>query len=327
MPKQISVVIPVYNVEQYLRQCLDSLGVLGREDVEVILVNDGSTDGSRAICAQYQERYSNVILIDKQNGGLSDARNKGTEAATGEYICYVDSDDWLEPDAINTLYEYAIANDCEIVQGSFYYAFNDYLEHNDRYFKADDAPFVMTREEAMKQLLKNLYVKNFAWGKIYKTSIAKAHYFPFGKYFEDSYWQFLMIHDCERYGVICEPLYYYRQRRSSISGGLGANYIDLIKGNETRLSFISNHYPDLTELAADAIWRNSFVMRERGKNMELIFQKIHANYSPLLSSDLRNSLLYKLVDRKSLWLPLYMFLKRLNAFIRRKPLKKMNYPE
>ena len=136
-----------------------------------------------------------------------------------------------------------------------------------------------------------------------------------------------MIHDCERYGVICEPLYYYRQRRSSISGGLGANYIDLIKGNETRLSFISNHYPDLTELAADALWRNSFVMSERGKNMELIFQKIHANYSPLLSSDLRNSLLYKLVDRKSLWLPLYMFLKRLNAFIRRKPLKKMNYPE
>lgn len=323
MPKQISVVIPVYNVEQYLRQCLDSLGVLGREDVEVILVNDGSTDGSRAICAQYQERYSNVILIDKQNGGLSDARNKGTEAATGEYICYVDSDDWLEPDAINTLYEYAIANDCEIVQGSFYYAFNDYLEHNDRYFKADDAPFVMTREEAMKQLLKNLYVKNFAWGRIYKTSIAKAHPFPFGKYFEDSYWQHLMIHDCKRYGVICKPLYYYRQRPNSISNNLGKRYFDLNQGLESRLLFVHENYPELTELAANRLWMSSFRMSNRGPEMKELFEDINQRYASWFGSDLKRTMLYKLASRGSVLVPLYLFWEKVDLFIHRQPLKRI----
>ena len=111
MSINLSVVIPIYNVEQYLRQCLDSIGVLGRDDVEAILVNDGSTDGSRNICVDYVNKWSNVTLIDKENGGLSDARNKGTEAAAGEYIYYLDSDDWLEPDAIDKLYRFAVEND------------------------------------------------------------------------------------------------------------------------------------------------------------------------------------------------------------------------
>jgi glycosyltransferase involved in cell wall biosynthesis len=202
MSINLSVVIPIYNVEQYLRQCLDSIGVLGRDDVEVILVNDGSTDGSRNICVDYVNKWSNVTLIDKENGGLSDARNKGTEVAAGEYIYYLDSDDWLEPDAIDKLYRFAVENDCDIVQGSFYYAFEGHVEHNNRFYKADDPPFVLNREEAMRELIKNYYVLNFAWGKVYRTSLAKSHQFPFGKYFEDSYWQHLMIHDSKRYGVI-----------------------------------------------------------------------------------------------------------------------------
>ena len=100
MACKISVIIPIYNVEQYLRQCLDSLDVLGQEDVEVILVNDGSMDRSKAICDEYKRLYGNIIVINKENGGLSDARNRGTEVANGDYICYVDSDDWLAPGAI-----------------------------------------------------------------------------------------------------------------------------------------------------------------------------------------------------------------------------------
>ena len=321
--KQISVVIPVYNVEQYLRQCLDSIGVLGRDDVEVILVNDGSTDGSRAICEEYRQRYSNVVVIDKENGGLSDARNKGTEVATGEYICYVDSDDWLEPDAIDVLYEYAVKNDCEIVQGSFYYAFESHLEHNDRYQKADDAPFVLNREEAMKELIKNFYVKNFAWGRIYKASIAKSHAFPFGKYFEDSYWQHLMIHDCNRYGVICRPLYYYRQRPSSISNYLGNRYFDLNQGLEARLLFIKENYPELTSLAADRLWMSSFRMSERGPEMKKLFESINKKYASLVGGRLKQSMLFKLASRDSIWVPLYLFWEKVDLFIHRKPLKRI----
>ena len=171
MACKISVIIPIYNVEQYLRQCLDSLDVLGQEDVEVILVNDGSMDRSKAICDEYKRLYGNIIVINKENGGLSDARNRGTEVANGDYICYVDSDDWLAPGAIGKLYEYALKNDCEIVQGSFYYAYSTHIEHDNRFWGADDNSFILSRQEAMRELVKNDYVKNFAWGKLYKMSI------------------------------------------------------------------------------------------------------------------------------------------------------------
>lgn len=323
MSINLSVVIPIYNVEQYLRQCLDSIGVLGRDDVEVILVNDGSTDGSRNICVDYVNKWSNVTLIDKENGGLSDARNKGTEVAAGEYIYYLDSDDWLEPDAIDKLYRFAVENDCDIVQGSFYYAFEGHVEHNNRFYKADDPPFVLNREEAMRELIKNYYVLNFAWGKVYRTSLAKSHQFPFGKYFEDSYWQHLMIHDSKRYGVINEPLYYYRQRANSISNNLGKRYLDLNRGLEERLLFIKDHYPALTNMAAERLWYSSFVMRGRSKEMKLLFSRINEEYSSLLSEKYRQSTLFKLADRDSFLLPLYLFWKRVDLFVHRKPLGKI----
>ena len=323
MSVNLSVVIPVYNVEQYLRQCLDSLGVLGREDIEVLLVNDGSTDGSRDICAEYQERYGNVIVIDKENGGLSDARNKGTEVARGDYICYVDSDDWVEPDAIDVLYQFAVDHECDVVEGSFYYAFSDHLEHNNRFFKADDAPFVLAKDDAMRELVKNYYVKNFAWGKIYKSSIVKSHPFPYGKYFEDSYWQHLIIHDCERYGMIPRPLYYYRQRANSISNKLGMRYIDLNQGLESRLLFIKDHYPELTALAADRLWTSCFEMRGRGKEMKKLFRRINKEYSDLYSPRLKQSRVYQLADKDSFWLPFYLFCQRVNKFIHRRPLKRI----
>lgn len=323
MSIKISVVLPVYNVESYLRQCLDSLAVLGREDVEVILVNDGSTDGSRDICVEYQEKWNNVVLIDKKNGGLSDARNKGTEYATGDYLCYVDSDDWMVSGAIDKLYQFAVSHDCEMVQGSFFYAFRDYVEHNYRYYKADHNPFVLTREEAMRELIKNNYVKNFAWGKIYKTSIVKSHPFPFGKYFEDSYWQHLIIHDCNRYGVICEPLYYYRQRENSISNNLGMRYLDLNQGLESRLLFVIDNYPELTEIAADALWMSSLRMRGRSSKMKRLFRGINEKYSPLLSSKLKKTTLYKLADKVSWLIPLYLFYERVDLYIHRVPLQRI----
>ena len=323
MSINLSVVIPVYNVEQFLRQCLDSLGVLGRDDVEVILVNDGSTDGSRDVCREYQERYSNIIVIDKENGGLSDARNKGTEVARGDFLCYVDSDDWMEPDAIDVLYRFAVEHECDVVEGSFFYAFSDHLEHNNRYFKADDEPFVLNRNEAMRELIKNYYVKNFAWGKIYKSSIVKSHPFPFGKYFEDSYWQHLVIHDCGRYGVIPRPLYYYRQRPDSISNKLGMRYLDLNHGLESRLMFIKEHYPELTALAADRLWNSCFEMRGRGEEMKALFRRINKEYSNLFSAELMRSTVYQLADKESIWLPFYLFCRRVNKFIHRRPLKRI----
>ena len=106
MGKAISIIIPIYNVERYLRRCLDSVFQQYTQETEVIMVNDGSTDSSLAICKDYKKRYPETIIINKENGGLSDARNAGTAIATGKYIYYLDSDDWISAHAIPHFYEY-----------------------------------------------------------------------------------------------------------------------------------------------------------------------------------------------------------------------------
>lgn len=237
--KAISVVVPIFNVQEYLQECLDSLYAQIDDSVEVILVNDGSTDGSLAICEECVKKYPETILVNKVNGGLSDARNVGTEAVTGEYIYYLDSDDWLVPNAIKTLYDFAVENHCDVVQGGFYYAYDDYLLYDNRYKK----PFVLDRNKAMLELIKNDYVKNFAWGKLYKADIVKRHPFPKGKFYEDSYWQHLIVHETSRYGIVPTPLYYYRQRQTGISGEFSLRNLDLLKGYEERLKFIHTNYP------------------------------------------------------------------------------------
>ena len=247
----LSIIIPVYNVQDYLSQCLDSLYAQVDDTAEVILVDDGSTDGSLNICRKYADTHQNTIVIDKENGGLSDARNVGTKVATGDYIYYLDSDDWLAPNAIKTLLDYAIENDCEIVQGGFYYAYDDHLLYDNKYKKS----FILNRHQAMLELIKNDYIKNFAWGKLYRADIVKKHQFPKGKYYEDSYWQHLIVHECKRYGVLPTPLYYYRQRNSGISGEFSLKNLDLLRGYEERTVFVQEHYPEFNDVMLQTYYR------------------------------------------------------------------------
>ena len=246
----LSIIIPIYNVAEYLTQCLDSVYSQIRDNYEVILVDDGSTDDSGSICEYYKLKYPQTIVVHKGNGGLSDARNAGIEVASGEYIFFIDSDDWLAPNAISTLLDYATENKCEVVQGGLYYAYNDYL----LYDNSKTIPFILNREQAMKELIKNDYIKNFAWGKIYKTEIVKKHLFIKGVYFEDSYWQHYIIHNVNNYGVIPTPLYYYRQRNESISGTFSIKILDLLKGYEQRLDYIKDSYPELMSLMTKQYW-------------------------------------------------------------------------
>ena len=105
MKKLVSIIVPVFNVEKYLRQCLDS--ILGQtfNQFEVIIVNDGSTDNSGAICQEYEARDNRIVYLEKENGGVSEARNLGLDFATSEYIIFIDSDDWIEPTYVEVLYE------------------------------------------------------------------------------------------------------------------------------------------------------------------------------------------------------------------------------
>ena len=276
----ISIVIPIYNVLDYLPHCLDSIDVQTSFRMEVVLVNDGSTDDSISVCKEYALRNPDVVVIDKENGGLSDARNIGTEIAKGDYIYYLDSDDWLAPNAIKSLYDYAIENDCEIVQGGFYYAYDDHLLFDNKY----KTPFVLDRREAMLELIKNDYVKNFAWGKLYRADIVKKHHFPKGKYYEDSYWQHLVLHECNRYGIVPTPLYYYRQRNTGISGEFSLKNLDLLRGYGERFVFVQEHYPEFNDVMLQSYYRvvKSFCNIAKTSSDNSVTAAYHAYYNDFM---------------------------------------------
>ncbi len=239
----ISVILPIYNVEAYLPQSLESVSNQTYKDLEIILVDDGSTDFSGTLCDEYAKCDSRIKVIHKSNGGLSDARNVGTEEAHGDWIFYLDSDDWMALNTLEKLYDYAVLNDCDVVQGGVYYVFSDHLLK-----RKEEEATVLERNDAMRELIINERVKNFAWGKLYKTCLIKDLKFPKDKFFEDCYWQHLVFDRINRYGILDTPFVYYRQRQDSISGTVSDRYDDLIEGYVVRKKFIQEKYPQYSAL-------------------------------------------------------------------------------
>ena len=323
---KISIVLPIYNVEKYLYKSIESIGLFNQEQVEIILVNDGSTDGSLDICRCFAHKFSNVSIINKSNGGLSDARNAGINAAKGEYIYFLDSDDWLVSNAIMTLYDFAIKNKCEVVQAGFYYAYPNYLLFDDRYICEETHPFVLNKEETMRELIKNTYIKNFVWGKLYKTSIVKRHLNPVGKYFEDAYWQHLIINEISCYGIIPQPLYYYRQRGDSISGHFSLKNIDLLEGYKERYYFIRDNYPQFESLMRHCFFnlvRDMYLASLSSKDKRIInafieyISKIDTSKAPLsLKIDFKYPTLLKIIS--------LMRRTTNRILLKNKPLKRIN---
>ena len=243
----ISVIVPVYNVQPYLVQCVESIRTQTFCDLEIILVDDGSSDECPRLCDEYAAKDARIKVIHKSNGGLSDARNAGVKIAVGEWIYFADSDDWLESDAIEKLYGFAITNDCNVVQGNMYYVYSDHMLYR-KVCRRERKANVLSRDEAMRELIINDRVKNFAWGKLYKAELIKDLEFPVGWFFEDCFWQHRVVDRVCKYGIIDVPLYYYRQREDSISSTSSEKIKDLLDGYGCRLVFIRVHYPQYYNL-------------------------------------------------------------------------------
>lgn len=311
--KIISIIVPIYNVADYLEQCLDSIYGQLKEDYELILVDDGSTDNSGNICEEYKKRFPTTILIHKKNGGLSDARNAGVDIALGKYIYFVDSDDWIAPNAIEDLLECAEKNQCEIVQSGFYYAYEDHLLCSYPEEKMNGVS-LLSKEEAMVELIRNVNVKNFAWGKLYLASIVKKNKFPKGLYFEDSYWKHYIINEANRYALLYKPLYFYRQRNDSISGDFSIRNIDLLKGYEERLKFIKEQYPQNLDLILSKYWElTTRFCRIARKQDDCTLKNAYGEYWKYAIQTYERSMKYKIVYSsifQSL-LRVYNYLKRL----------------
>ncbi|WP_053984386.1 glycosyltransferase family 2 protein [Niameybacter massiliensis] len=241
----ISVVIPIYNVEPYLKRCIDSVIQQTYSNVEIWLVNDGSIDRCGQIADQYAKKDCRIHVIHKVNGGLSDARNVGMASATGEYLFFLDSDDWIVPDALESLYGTIQKEDADLVVGGLYYAYEDKISQEFRMKEENMAFEVLDHFQAMEALVCCESIKNFAWGKLYKRSLIQDIKFPKGKLFEDIFWQhqvFSRVHKCV---VLAKPIVYYFQRPESIVGTFKAKNLDRLEGLHERYKFISHNYPEL----------------------------------------------------------------------------------
>lgn len=233
----ISVVIPVYKVESYLSRCIDSVLSQTYPNIDVILVNDGSPDNCGTICDDYARKDDRIKVIHKENEGLSAARNTGIEAATGEYITFIDSDDWVHESYLDTLYTNLVKNGADLSACEFRKV-TEQVSDLDLYNKP--TIYSYSNVEALGQFVGEYYTQMVvACGKLYKKSLFENVSFPKGKLHEDEFTTYKLIYNSTKISFTTEPLYYYFQRPDSI---IGAGYslqkrLDVLESYEERADF------------------------------------------------------------------------------------------
>lgn len=219
MDDLVSIVVPIYNVELYLEKCLESLINQSYSNLEIILVNDGSTDNCLEICKKYKEKDDRIIVIDKENGGLSDARNCGLHKCRGKYVCFIDSDDYINKNYVECLHKAIELNDSDISICKYRMVTDNEDNNEDVYYSSD----MITNYDG-KDLTKIIYsdkgkdISFVAWNKLYRVELFKKNNitYPKGKIHEDTQTTFKLIYYSSKISVYNEVLYYYRIRNNSI---------------------------------------------------------------------------------------------------------------
>lgn len=271
----VSIIIPVYNVEEYLECCLDSVIRQTYTNIEIILVDDGSTDGSSGICDDYAQKDGRIVVIHKANGGLSDARNKGLEIATGQYVTFIDSDDCVNLSYVERLISIIEKNDADIsicwrknVDDSFN-AYNCSEKENEA--------IVLDNRLCVKESYFSKYkgINATAWSKMYKTSLFHDNNitYPVGELHEDVFTTYKLLFYAIKVVYIDDTLYYYRQRSGSIMSEQNHNFNvrNMRVSNATEEAIIFYLEKEEIELATLAI--NYHIRLLFGLNYRLSFNK------------------------------------------------------
>lgn len=240
----ISVIIPVYNVEKYLPECMSSVCGQSYKNLEILLIDDGSTDESGRICDQWREKDSRIKVIHQENRGLSAARNAGLEVCRGEYITFVDSDDCIKNRFIQCGYEISRQYQADIVCFGFR-SFTDAKELDGKRRSGRKKIKVLNREEAMKAWLYKKYYNVAAWGKLYRKEMLEKIFFPEGKLHEDvgCTWKCFLKAGC----VACsnEEMYGYRVRKGSIKNSdFKRQRLDYLTFTEEIMDVMDQKYPE-----------------------------------------------------------------------------------
>ncbi len=211
----VSILVPVYNSEKYLRQCLGSIVNQTYKDLQVVIVDDGSIDNSLSICREYADKYEFIEVYHQGNAGVASARNALLDKAKGDYTIFIDSDDWIEPDMIEGLLHYIAEYDLDIVICGSVSEYNDSATAVDTSYCS---PLIDNREEAVKKFILHKELNGSLWNKLVKTSL--FHNLRFAKdiwYGEDALMMWQVLQRVNRIGSMPTPYYHYRMNDASIS--------------------------------------------------------------------------------------------------------------
>lgn len=227
MSPLLSVIVPVYNVENFLDTCIKSIISQTYKNLEIILIDDGSTDSSGVLCDSYQKRDNRIIVIHKENGGLSDARNRGLDVASGEYITFVDSDDYIAPDFLMNLINLIISNNADISIAPLCHV----KENNNLVVEFVNRESIK-EYDSKSAIVASLYQKDFscnAHSKVYKKEIFSSIRFPLGRVTEDLAIAYRLFEVSSKIVSTNKWGYYYRQREKSIMHSFNSKRLDAIE--------------------------------------------------------------------------------------------------
>ena len=246
----VSIIVPVYKVENYLERCIESIINQSYRNLDIILIDDGSPDKCGYICDNYAKQDDRITVIHKENGGLSDARNRGIEIAKGQYITFVDSDDFIHYDYVLNMVDTALKLGCDVVQCGFE--------------KGELQSFPKSKKTNSVKVYNNINIfygrklKITAWAKLYSKSIFFHIRFPVGKINEDEFITYKAIYGAGKIGIMSKPLYYYYQSPVSIMRGNNKVVkLDFMCAFEQRIQF----FQDRNELDLVNVSRKEYAIR------------------------------------------------------------------
>ena len=247
MRPMVSIIVPIYNAEQYLRRCVDSILNQEYTDFELLLVNDGSTDASGDICEEYGDQDPRVIVIQKENTGVSDSRNRALDRARGKYLQFLDSDDWITPDATRLFVRAAEEYGCDMVISDFYRVVGERLSP-----KGDiEEEGVLTREEFAAHMMENPadFYYGVLWNKLYRRDIVEEHNLRMDtdiNWCEDFMFNLEYIRYAKVFYALHAPIYYYVKRKGSLASQ-GINISKTVKMKLNVFEYYNNFYKHVLE--------------------------------------------------------------------------------
>lgn len=242
----ISVIVPVYRVEEFLDDCIKSIVNQTYHNLQIILVDDGSPDSCGEICENWAKVDDRIIVIHKENGGLSDARNAGLAIATGDYIAFVDSDDWIEPRMYEVMLSIIKKEKADIVACGFIDTYSQKsITHSYPYVTGSSETF-------LKYIYSDTIFPVAAWNKLYKKELWNSFSFPKGKICEDAFTTYLLVDKASRIVQIPDALYHYRIRENSImTSKFRLARMDEEEAWRDNYLYMKKNYPEISGLAYD----------------------------------------------------------------------------